>query len=140
MSSLSGPALSEDEKARIRYHLGYPAMSSVQTFIGGFPASIQTNFLLEGNMDKVQATSLSYVRATLTKLDAAAEQMFGDMELMAINRIDTIEVNQKEQQQLEAKYNWYRCELANYFCTIPNPFDQRFMNRSGGGINVPVVG
>lgn len=89
-------------------------------------------------MDRVLEDELPQVRRHLAILDKFEQQMIDDVELMAINRIDTIEVNQKEQAQLLVVYDYWRKSLANLFGVTVNPSDQRFMG--GMGVNVVVTG
>jgi hypothetical protein len=126
----------DEEKVRIRHHLGYLGVQTASTFILGVPAAVQTSFILEGAMDRVIEAAAPQVRRHLTILDGLEAQMVDDAELMAVDQIGDIRVNQKEQMQLESKYDYWRRSLANLFGTVPNPYDQRFAG--GNGVNVPV--
>lgn len=133
MASLTG-----EEKSRVRHHLGFLGVQVAQTFVFNFPTPIETQFAVEGAMDRVLEDELPQVRRHLAILDKFEQQMIDDVELMAINRIDTIEVNQKEQAQLLVVYDYWRKSLANLFGVTVNPSDQRFMG--GMGVNVVVTG
>lgn len=127
--------LTDEEKVRIRHHLGYLNVQAAATFQLGIPAAVQTQFVIESAMNKIIADALPKVRQLLSVLDGIEAQMVDDAELAAINRLDTIEINQKEQVQLRDQYDYHRRGLANLFGVFPNPYDQRF---AGGGINATV--
>ncbi len=127
--------LTDEEKVRVRFHLGYLNVLESATFQLGIPTAVQTQFIIESAMNKILPAALPKVRQLLAVLDAIEEQMVGDAELAAINRLDTIEINQKEQAQLRDQYDYHRRGLANLFGTFPNPYDQRFMD---GGVNATV--
>lgn len=129
--------LTDDEKVRVRHHLGYLNIQEAQTFILGIPAGVQTSFIIEGAMNKVLDAALPLVRRLLATLDTIEGQMVDDAELAAVNGIGDIEINQKEQAQLRDQYDYHRRGLGNCFGVVPNPFDTRF--EGGAGINVPVV-
>jgi hypothetical protein len=126
-----------EEKVKVRHHLGYLNVQESQTFVLGVPAGVQTQFIIEGAMNRLIEAALPEARRQIAILDGFEEQMVEDAELMAIEQIDTIRVNQKEQAQLRDTYDYWRRALANLLGVVPNPYDQRF---AGGGINAPVVG
>lgn len=127
-----------EEKVQIRHHLGFLNVSQVETFVLGLPAAVQTSFILEGAMDRLLPEAAPQVRRHLNILDGIEQQMIEDTELMAVNQVDTIQVNQREQTQLRDQYDYWRRAMGNLFGVAPNPYDERF--RGGNGINAPVVG
>ena len=130
-------AFSEQEKVKLRAHLGYGNVSSVQTFSLGVPAAVETQFLIEGAMNRVLPEAEIEARRLVGILDGIEAQMIGDTELLAVERIGEITVNGKEQQKLLTVYHHWQHTLANLLMIPVNPFDQRFMN--AGGLNVGVA-
>jgi hypothetical protein len=129
-------AFSEQEKVKIRAALGYGNVSSVQTFSLGVPAAVETQFLIEGAMNRVLPEAELEVRRLVGVLEGIEAQMTGDLELLAVERIGEITINEKEQQKLRSVYQHWQRQLGNLLMVPPNPYDQRFMN--AGGVNVGV--
>lgn len=128
-------AFSEQEKVRIRHHLGYLNVSTMQTFSLGVPTAIETQFLIEGAMNRVLVQAEQEARRLVGVLDTIEAQMVGDLELLAVRKIGEIEVNPDEQGKLKQQYRHWQGTLGNLLGIPPNPYDQRFMNAS---INVGV--
>lgn len=139
MSAPLRSVFSVEERVTIKHHLGYPNVSTVQTFVLGVPAGVETNFLIEGAMDSVEQSALPRIRKILAILETIEAQQVDDLELLAVNRLDTIEVNQSEQSALVRQYDRWVNALGNALGAIRNPFDQR-VYCAPGGINVGVQG
>jgi hypothetical protein len=130
--------LTEQEKVRVRHHLGYLNVQQSQTFVLGVPAGVQTQFMIEGAMLRILPQAEFKVRDYLDRLDSVEQQILDDTENVAVESIGEIKVNLKEMKHLIERYEWWRRALANLFGTIPNPFDQRFQGWGPGSINVSV--
>lgn len=130
----------DEEKVRIRWHTGYLNVSSVQTFALGLPAGVQTQYLIEGAMDKLMPEALPLFREILGVLDGIIKQMVGDLELLAVDSVGSIKIRADEQPRLRDEYIFHRAGLCNMLGIIPNPFDVRFGGGSGGpSLNIPVI-
>ncbi len=130
--------LSDQERARIRHHLGYLNVSDAYTFVLGSPAAVETTYIIEGAMNRILEVALPQVRQIVRYLDTIEEQMIGDLELMAVDAIGEIQVNQEEQKQLTRAYDRWVASLANEFGCIRNPFDKRLGLGGSAGCNVSV--
>lgn len=139
MPAPSVATLTEQEKVSIRAHMGYPNVGEIQSFVLGVPAAMETSFIIEGAMNRVMIQSLPKVRQLIGILDTIEAQMVDDLELLAVNRLGTIEVNQDEQKKLEGRYDYWVSALGNALGCMRNPFDARKYNRTGG-INAGVSG
>ncbi len=126
--------LTLEERSRVRVHLGYPNVSAISTFTLGNPAAIETTFIIEGAMNKVLDEATGEVRRHLAILDGVLEQMLADQELLAVTKVDEIDIRQDEFAQLVRQYMFWRSSLGNVFGVGPNPFDQRFSSWAGGGM------
>jgi len=124
----------DEEKVKIRHHLGYQQGQLTYTFALGVPASVQSQFPIEVSMDKLLPAAAPEVRRHLEILERIECQGVEDYELMAVTKIDEIEINKDEHRQLwgNAGYMRWRASLANLFGIIPNPYDQRFYMQTGG--------
>ena len=131
-------AFSEREKVKIRAHLGYGNVGQVETFSLGVPAAVETQFLIEGAMNRVLPEAELEVRRLVGIMDGIEAQMVGDMELLAVESIGEIKINEKEQHRLRCAYRQWQATLGNLLMIPPNPYDQRYM--SGSGLNVSVQG
>lgn len=129
-------SLSEPEKVRIRHHLGYLNVAASQTFVLGTPAGVETQFLVEGAMNKILPEAEVLVREMIAKCDGVEAQMSENQELLAVTQVDEIGVRQDEFEQLKKRYDWWRNGLCNAMGIYSNPFDKRM--GPGGGVNVPV--
>lgn len=129
---------SDPEKVRIRHHLGYLNVAAAQTFVLGTPAGVETQFLVEGAMNKVLPEAEVLIREMLAKCDAVEGQITENQELLAVTQVDEIGVRQDEFEQLVKRYHYWRNGLANALGIYPNPFDKRFGAGSAMGVNVPV--
>lgn len=130
---------SEEEKVRIRHHLGYLNVSQAQTFSLGTPAGVETQFLVEGAMNKVLPEALGLAKQMLANCDAIEAQIVENQDLLAVKKVDEIDVREDEFEQLQKRYGYWRNALANILGIYPNPFDKRFSAAGGGGINVKVI-
>lgn len=126
--------LTDEEKVKIRHHLGFLNVGEAYTFVLGTPAAVETQFIIEGAMNRVLEKALPELRRILQVLNGLEEQMVADHELLAVNQIGEIKVRSDEQEALDARYGRWCGSLANMLGVYANPYDKR-----GGGINVPVT-
>lgn len=132
-------AFSEQEKVRIRHHLGYLNVGQAYTFVAGTPAGVETQFLIEGAMQRVLPEAEVLARELLARCDSVEGQMMDNQDLLAVESVDEIKIRQDEFQALLKRYHYHRNGLANVLGVYPNPFDKRFSAGGGGGINVNVM-
>lgn len=132
-------SLTEQEKVSIRHHCGYLNVSAGQTFALGVPAAVETQFIIEGAMNLVMPEALPLVRRLIGICDTVEGQKVDDLELLAVEKLDTIDINQDEQKGLDTQYGYWVNALCNALGVMRNPFDQRLFNKPGG-INARVSG
>lgn len=123
-------AFTEEEKVKIRHHLGFLNVTASSTFVLGTPAAVETQFIIEGAMNRVIPAAEGEVRRHLNILNVIEEQMIGDLELLAVKQVDEISINEKEQDNLKTQYDYWRQGLANLLGVYANPFDKRKLGRS----------
>ncbi len=134
------PYFTREEKARIRYHLGYVNVTSQATFALGLPAGVEPIYLIEAAMDRVLPEAVVIVRDLMSKCDLAEAQMVENQELLAVTQVDEIGIRQDEFQRLQDRYLYWRSAMANNLGVQPNPWDRRFVGGHGRSINVSVTG
>lgn len=133
-------ALNEEEKVKVRHHLGYLNVQGAQTFVLGSPAAVETQFMIEGAMDRILPQALGEVRRHLQVLDTIEGQMIQNLELLQVTELGELKINStgehREQVQLRQQYKWWQTSMANLFGIMPNPFDKRSMNTGGPNVRV----
>jgi hypothetical protein len=136
-------ALSEQEKADVRRHMGYGGVQQASTFDLGVPAGVQTAFLIEPAMQRLLPESEPVLRQYLTALNGVEQQILDDQPDYAAEKVGSITVNLREFQMLVEQYKYWQGNLGNLLQVPANPFDMRpnlgeGWSRSGGGMNAPV--
>lgn len=131
--------LTEEDKSRIRMHMGYPDVRAAASFTVGFPATIETAFLIEKAMNEVRFGALPTLRRILDVLDSFDEIDVEDVEVHVASKVGEIEINNKEHQVIDSRYDKWLGRLENLLCVSRNPFDKRFASGGYDGVNRPVV-
>jgi hypothetical protein len=132
--------LTEDDKSRIRMHMGYPDVRAAASFRVGFPATIETAFLIETAMNEIRLEALPQLRRILDVLDTFDMQDVDDLDAHIASRVGEIEINHDEHRLIDQRYDKWLGRLENLICVSRNPFDKRFENGSPSSINRRVVG
>lgn len=133
-------ALTDSEKVRARHHLGYVNVSAVQTFVLGVPAAVQTEFMIEGALNKVLDEAEELVREHLRELDEIDCQLKSNKGNVEFSSAEEVTINPKAYEKLRQRYLHWQGSLGNLLGVIPNPYDMRFGGRGGGyGINIGVM-
>lgn len=136
--------LTDEDRERVRYHLGYLETSFAGAMQFGIPKPIQTMFLLEQALGLlVNQYAINRVVVILNTLDSiemklanstcvlVAEQM-GDLKLRGAKRGETYP------DLLEREYTRWAMRLADIFGVPVYAYSTRF-RRSGPGTSVPVA-
>jgi hypothetical protein len=141
---MPSPTLTDEQKSKIRHHLGYLGVAEVSSFVFGTPASLETQFIIEGAMKRLLPETLPLVVDFIEKCDATEAQYFENAENLAVSKVGSIELRADEGQQLMGpggRYDYWRRALANALGCAPNPFDKRpGLGVAGAGVNIPVIG
>lgn len=132
--------LTDEQKVRVRHHCGFLNVQEAQTFVLGTPAAVETQFIIEGAMNRILDAAIPQLLRHLSILDGIEEQMVCDQELMAVNSLGDIGVNQREQEQLIRSYNRWVSSMCNIMGIERNPFDKRLVGIGNSSGNVRVMG
>jgi hypothetical protein len=127
-------SFTDEEKVKIRHHLGFLNVAQAEVFVLGVPAAVETQFLIEGAMNRVLVEAENQVRRHIGILDKIEAQMIDDQELLAVDGVDEIKIRPTEMKELRTEYQYWQRSMANLLGTYPNPFDRRF----GSMVNVGV--
>ena len=133
-------AFTDDERARIRHHLGYPSFASMSNGIQlGFPAASHPLFLVEQAFNRMMAGGEEAVRRDLCECESIEHQLSAARKRMSAAKIGEMEMNPREAHMLRGELEYWKNKLADDLGCPRNPYAQE--NAAGGsGINSRVVG
>lgn len=136
-------ALTEPQQSRIRHFLGYPSFSSLSQSIQlGYPAASQPLFLLEDAFRRLKPGGEAAVLQDLCECESIEKQMSQARTRFSALKLDKLEVNQQETQQLLGALRYWSARLADDLGVVANPYSQaEWLGTSlSGGVNSRVVG
>lgn len=120
-------AFSDQEKERIRYHLGYLNTQPAASIQFGQPKPIQTLFLVESAMDLVINTDAEdRVRNYLNVMDSIECKMVDALDRLAAKQLDTLTLREDEIDKLEVEYYRWAGRLAGQLGVPLYPFALKF--------------
>ena len=106
-------ALTDQEKERARYHLGYPEVQALTALTFGVARPLQTLFLVEQALNSLLPVAENRVRSILGVLDGVECRLIAAQDRLAAKRIDNLELRDDEPSQLEAEYRRWGYRLAD---------------------------
>lgn len=106
-------ALTDSEKERVRYHLGYPEVQPAASITFGIPRPIQTAFLVESAMNLLLPVAEDRVRSIVGVMDGIECRLIDAQDRLAAKRIDQLELRDDEPSQLENEYQRWGFRLAD---------------------------
>lgn len=106
-------ALTDQEKERVRYHLGYPEVQPAASITFGIPRPIQTMFLVESAMNYLMPVAEDRVRSIIGVMDGVECRLIEAQDRLAAKRIDSLELRDDEPSQLETEYQRWGFRLAD---------------------------
>ena len=93
-------SLPDADKARVRYHLDYPMLTTAVSVVATAVMHSEIRTILEVQMDNVDPAVFTYVTRVLDRLDAIETQMDDALERMQARKADVVELNPNEQGDL----------------------------------------
>lgn len=136
-------ALTENDKSRCRYHLGYLASSFAASFQLGIPRPLQTVFLLESAMTLlVESGAVARVRCILDTLDNIEGQLRAATASLVASQLGNMQLHPLKDKgllvtdSLEKEYRRWSDRLADILGVPKYPFSSR-TRRSGPGSTIP---
>lgn len=124
-------AFTDEEKQRIKYHLGYPLVKSAASLSYGMPKPLQTLFLVESALNLVIPVAEDKVRQLIATLDTIECRLQDAQTRMAATSVDTLTMRRDEADALEAEYRRWANRLADLMGVPLYAYSLRFQ-RSGG--------
>lgn len=130
--------LSESDKERVRYHLGYLEVQGAASIQFGIPRPLQTVFLLEDAMNNIIANAISRVQKILTVLDGIENKLIESQDRLAAKRLDSLELRENEPDQLEREYVRWGHRLADILGVPIYAYSTRYRAAGNAAGNIPV--
>jgi hypothetical protein len=130
--------LTEEEKARIRYHLGYPQTDPVASIQLGVPRASQPMFLVEGQMNRIPESAIALVRRCTAFCDATELRILESQERLAARSVDEVDMNPTEPDDLRKEYRFWVQRLADVLGAPINPYAAAF-TAGASPLNVNVI-
>jgi hypothetical protein len=130
--------LTDQEKERVRYHLGYPQVRQVGSASFGIVKSQSTAFLLETSMQQVMEAACDRVRAILNVMDGIERREIEAQKRLAASQIDTLKLREDELPRLRDELKTWGYRLADLLGVPVYPLSTRYRDGTGAITNVPV--
>lgn len=129
--------LTAGEKQRIRYHMGYPSLTTAASIQFGVPALNQTNHLVESALLRMLEESLEQIRGIADIMDGIEKQLVSAQGRLRAEKLEELKLRADECDALEAEYRRWGYRLADMIGAPIYPFSMRY--KGGGGNMVTSV-
>lgn len=137
--------LQENDRARVRHHLGYLQTQPSASIQLGFPSASEPLFLVERAMDQLIPEAVPRILQMLNALDAIELQMLDGLKRLKAQQLGELKLRNSneepvEQDLLEKEYARWAMRLSDSLGAPINPFSARFQNGLYGGAmpNIPI--
>lgn len=124
-------ALSSEERAKAKYHLGYLQTDTSASISLGVPSAAQPFYLVERQLNDVKPESEFLVRRALKELDCIEDQLSKSRERYGISRVDETRFDGNEESRLGDQYVYWSDSLADILGVQVNPFSNRHRRLRG---------
>jgi hypothetical protein len=121
--------LTDTEREKCRYALGYPAVSALASVQFGIPRPLATSYLLETAMNQLMEIAVPRVQRILGELDACEAAMSEARSYLIAEKLEELSLREDATQRLEEEYRRWASRLADVFGV---PF-YGFSNKLRGG-------
>lgn len=112
--------LTEEEKDKCRYHMGYPCQGEIPAYFANIPFNPQVLYLLEQRMTRLKESTLGMVQDHLGKLDAINAQIHCAALEHLQGQVEDIKPNQNYTTDLRREYRYWQQRLAQILCVPVN--------------------
>ncbi len=132
-------AFTDDEKARIRHHLGYPSWQQrAPAIILGYPSTAQPGFLLEDAFHRLNEAGRNRVRFDVCQCDQVEAQLADGRSRLKAAQLGNLTLNHAEHVQLRQELQFWTQRLADDLGVVPNPYAGMQYHGMPGGVNAKV--
>ena len=129
---MASALFSEEEKNRIRHHLGYLVTEPVSSIQLGFPRASQSMFLVEASMNRVPEAAAGQIRQYVAILDGIEAQLIEGQLYLVASKLGEIDIRPDHLDRLAGEYKRWAQVLADDLGVPLNAYSERF-RMSGGG-------
>ncbi len=112
---------SQDEKASMLHHLGYPQVNAVSMIALGMPAAGEPLYLILNALSKVRASAAARIRRTLGVLEGLEAARVSAIQRLKASEVEGIVLNPDELQKLGNEQEFWRRRLADDLGVPVNP-------------------
>ncbi len=123
--------LSEQEKERVRYHLGYLEVQGAASIQFGIPRPLQTVFLVEEALTQLIENAVPRVRRILRVMDDVEDRLEESQVRLAAKQLDSLHLRDNEPDMLEKEYVRWGWRLADVFGVPIYPYSNRYRMATG---------
>lgn len=134
-------ALSDADKTRTRYHLGYLASSFAGSFQLGIPRPTQTVFLLEQAMNLItDPLAIDRVVELLDTMDCIEAKLKGAADQVGVSQLGDLKLHPLADKgelgtdSLDKEYARWGSRLADTLGVPFYPFSRRYQKRGPGSV------
>jgi hypothetical protein len=132
--------LTDAEKQRVAYHMGYPAVTTAASVAFGVPMLTQTNFLVYNVLDKLMDSALEQVRSISSTMDGIELKMIDAQDRLAATRLEDLYLRENETDSLEGEYKRWGYRLSDILGAPIYPYSRRYSGGGAGAVtSVPIV-
>lgn len=125
-------AISDADKERARYHLGYMTVTVASSFAFGVPQSTEVQWMFEDAITRVMPASESRVVSILDKLDEIECTLFRASSELFSKKAGDLEPNLDQPDMVEKEYARWAQRLADMLGVMPYPYSLRFQALTAG--------
>lgn len=128
----TGATLTDQEKARVRHHLGFLNVGQGTSIGLGVPTVSELGFILERTMNDILPAAIQTIRDTLTECDCIELQMKQGRTRLIARKTDGVELfGPEEIAELENLYVYWTSNLADELGAEKNPFSKKHQRLGG---------
>ena len=134
--------LTDAEKQKVAYHLGYLGTSQGFSINLGIPAANQPMFIVFTALENIITLAdadmyVSRIRQIIGIMDNIETKMIAAQDRLSAKTAGEVELNPHETDKLEGEYVRWGYRLADVLGAPPNPYSLRYqVGMSGGNITV----
>lgn len=122
--------LSEEEKKRILYHLGYGLVNVASLFTLGMPAMSEPLYIAASAINHIPVSAIQLVREVVAVLDKIDRADVEDIDYIPAASIGELELAVDRQDRIKIKRRDWAQRLSDILIAPLNPYSDRF---GGGG-------
>jgi hypothetical protein len=128
-------ALTESEKAAVRYHSGYISTSIGNALALGIPDASQLQFIVEAGMNNILESAEPRLRRCLQELDCIEDQMSAFRGSLEVVRTGSVEIRGPAAfEELDEQYVRWLAKLLDLLGVPRNPFSKDGQRYGGLGM------